>query len=356
MRHDFVKAVPFRSGFALLFAVGTSICSAETASEFLAFPYLETSSLSGLAGNSGLDDDDYDYGLDLFTTVESGGFLLIGEALLAREEQEIERLQFGRNLGNSKIWLGRFHNPVGYWNTQFHHGAYMETSISRPAIDEFEDDGGLIPMHLAGLLFEGMRENGNQGLGYAFALAAGPELGEKLEAIDVTNASGSHDIAITANIFHQPVIYGSNRYGLSASYTEIPAVERGFEEIRQLSATAYLKHTSDNASFTGSIYYLRNRMRGPDAPEDDDFVGGYVQTERALNETWTFYGRLEWTFAEKDDAYLALFPYHVQDRFLCGIRLDIYDQHALTLEISANSTADDDYGKVELQWAAMFAF
>src|SRR6266550_3960902 len=35
-----------------------------------------------------------------------------------------------------KISFGRYHTPIGYWNTAFHHGAWLQTSISRP------DDAG----------------------------------------------------------------------------------------------------------------------------------------------------------------------------------------------------------------------
>lgn len=31
-----------------------------------------------------------------------------------------------------KISFGRFHTPIGYWNTAFHHGAWLETTIDRP--------------------------------------------------------------------------------------------------------------------------------------------------------------------------------------------------------------------------------
>jgi hypothetical protein len=29
-------------------------------------------------------------------------------------------------------WAGRFHSPYGYWNTAFHHGAQLQTSLLRP--------------------------------------------------------------------------------------------------------------------------------------------------------------------------------------------------------------------------------
>jgi hypothetical protein len=151
---------------------------AESESEFLLFPFATASYLSGLPADSLLDDDENDFGLNLFAAIENGGFVFLGEALLAKDEQEIERLQLGWRFGDSKAWFGRFHNPIGYWNTQFHHGAYLQTSITRPAIVDYEDDNGVLPMHLAGLLIEGVKEHDDSGLGYAIAIATGPELAE----------------------------------------------------------------------------------------------------------------------------------------------------------------------------------
>jgi hypothetical protein len=329
--------------------------NAQSESEFLAFPHINASYLSGLADGSPLDSDEFDYGLDLFAVVEYRHFLFLGEALLAKEEQDIERLQLGRRIGDSKVWLGRFHNPVGYWNTQFHHGAYMETSITRPAIVDFEDDNGPLPMHLTGLLIEGLKERDGSGLGYAIALAAGPELTDELEPLKILDpGSGSQDLALTVNVYRQPVVFDPTQYGLFVNYTKIPAASRGFEEIRQLSAGGYLNWEPAPWRLIGSAFYVRNRMYHSSAVQEDDFFSGYFQAENALNDKWKIYGRLEGTFGGDNDAYLALFPDLVQDRVLGGVRLDVFDRHSFKLEISANRTQADNFRQLMLQWDAMF--
>jgi len=42
----------------------------------------------------------------------------------------------------------RYHTPVGYWNTAFHHGAWLQTTISRPDMVRF--GGTFIPVHFVG--------------------------------------------------------------------------------------------------------------------------------------------------------------------------------------------------------------
>ena len=53
------------------------------------------------------------------------------------------------------LWAGRFHTPYGIWNTAFHHGAQIQTSLSRPRFLEFEDRGGILPAHTVGAWLTG---------------------------------------------------------------------------------------------------------------------------------------------------------------------------------------------------------
>lgn len=351
----------YRRGGSLYLSmvIALTVCAlpsfAETHSEYLFFPHIGASFHSGLADDSHLDSDDYTYGLDLFAAVEYQNLLFLGEALLSKEEQEIERFQFGWRLGDNKVWLGRFHNPVGYWNTQFHHGGYMQTSITRPAIVAFEDDNGPLPMHLTGLLVEGTREHDGRGLGYSVALAIGPELSDELEPLDVLSpTSGSQDRALALNVYREPVVYGPTRYGLYINYTEIPAASRGLDEIRQVSAGVYLNWESGPWRLIGSTFHVRNRLYQSNEVQVDDYLSGYFQAENTRSDRWKVFARVEWTFSDENDAYLVQFPDYARERILGGVRLDIFDRHAFKLEISDNRSEQDNFRQLMMQWDAMF--
>ncbi|PYX91143.1 MAG: hypothetical protein DMG67_10995, partial [Acidobacteria bacterium] len=51
-----------------------------------------------------------------------------------------------------KISFGRYHTPVNYWNTAFHHGLWLQTTISRPDMIQF--GGAFLPVHFVGVLAE----------------------------------------------------------------------------------------------------------------------------------------------------------------------------------------------------------
>jgi hypothetical protein len=70
-----------------------------------------------------------------------------------------------------KMSFGKYHTPVSYWNTAFHHGAWLQTTISRPEMVRI--GGTFIPIHFVGLQAEGNIPSGGLGLGYNVGLGNG---------------------------------------------------------------------------------------------------------------------------------------------------------------------------------------
>jgi hypothetical protein len=90
---------------------------------------------------------------------------------------DIERLQIGYAFSDAAtLWLGRFHTPYGYWNTAFHHGAQLQTSIERPRFLDFEDLGGILPAHTVGVWGTGKVRTGSGRFTYDWYVGNGPKI------------------------------------------------------------------------------------------------------------------------------------------------------------------------------------
>lgn len=103
-----------------------------------------------------------------------------------------------------KLSFGRYHTPIGYWNTAFHHGAWLETTIDRPEIVKV--GGTFTPVHFVGFLAEGNIPSGSAGLAYSFGVGNG-----RGEFISRPGDAGdnNNNRAWVANIFARPVkLYG----------------------------------------------------------------------------------------------------------------------------------------------------
>jgi hypothetical protein len=70
-----------------------------------------------------------------------------------------------------KLSFGRYHTPINYWNTAFHHGQWLQTTISRPEMTQF--GGSFIPVHFVGGLVEGEVPAGGLNLNYNVGLGNG---------------------------------------------------------------------------------------------------------------------------------------------------------------------------------------
>ena len=70
-----------------------------------------------------------------------------------------------------KASVGRYHTPVNYWNTAYHHGQWLQTTITRPEMIQF--GGRLLPVHFVGGLLEGAIPAAGANLNYKFGVGNG---------------------------------------------------------------------------------------------------------------------------------------------------------------------------------------
>ena len=84
----------------------------------------------------------------------------------AEVERVIVRYDFNDRF---KVSFGRYHTPINYWNAAFHHGAWLQTAISRPEMVQF--GGSFLPVHFVGALAEGRLPA--RGLNFSYSAGIG---------------------------------------------------------------------------------------------------------------------------------------------------------------------------------------
>jgi hypothetical protein len=100
--------------------------------------------------------------LDLFMRARlSGKVFVLGEVLFIAQNDntispDVERLllQYRRS-DNFAVFIGHYHSWVGYYNTAFNYGEYLETTTDRPYIYSFAAQGGVLPMQDVGVCVTG---------------------------------------------------------------------------------------------------------------------------------------------------------------------------------------------------------
>jgi len=342
----------------LLWFYSQMVCADTTfPGDFFLFPDFKTDYIAEGA-EPGKDSVEYEPEIDLFYSYKKGSFLALVEYFLNEDESEFERLQFGwSNNKNTKAWLGRFHNPLGYWNTAQHHGIYLQTSISRPSIAEFSDDGGIMPMHITGALFEFEAPlGGGANLDVDIALGSGPTFkAGVLEPVDPLRFGNtkSHE-NMTLRVRYIPDFSSDTQLGLFSGYMRMKGDSVVTNDIKQSQTGVFGVWDNDSLRLLGSVFLISSRLNLPGNIESSgDFTSGYVQAEYIFDDGFTLYGRIEETSNVENDPYLALFPLFVDSRELLGLRYDVIRNHALTLELKKDRFSSREVTHIILQWSAL---
>ena len=151
-----------------------------------------------------------------------------------------------------KISFGKYHTPIGYWNTAFHHGAWLQTTISRPQMVQF--GGTFIPVHFVGLSAEGNIPSGGLGLGYNVGIGNG-------RSSILSKAGDNGDIndnrAWVATVFARPARFYGLQFGASVYRDKLtPKAGQNFDET---IASAHVVWTKEHPEFLSEFADVHHR-------------------------------------------------------------------------------------------------
>jgi hypothetical protein len=214
-----------------------------------------------------------------------------------------------------KISFGRYHTPINYWNTAFHHGQWLQTTISRPEMIRF--GGQFLPVHFVGGLVEGSAPAGGLNLNYKVGVGNG-----RASVISRAGDPGdSNDsVAWLANAFVRPdAVFGLDLGG--SFYGDTITLANGGEVDEQIVA-GHAVWSREDPELIGEIASVRHH----------DALSGqvtwshayYVQAAYRLPQAgalWKPYFRFEHIGVPDEDTAFQSVP--ELDQVTLGVRYDI---------------------------------
>jgi hypothetical protein len=155
-----------------------------------------------------------------------------------------------------KLSFGRYHTPIGYWNTAFHHGAWLQTTISRPEMVKF--GGTFIPVHFLGFLAEGNIPSGGAGLSYNVGVGngRGSPISRPGDAGDNNN-----NRAWVANLYSRPARLYGLQMGVSVYRDKItlPGTPPNGNNFREWISAAHIVWTKETPEFLAEFANVNHR-------------------------------------------------------------------------------------------------
>ena len=322
---------------------------------------------SGNGGKKGFFDGSVDFYL---TPQLSSNVKTVIELVFEHEKTsgelapDLERLQVGYTFSNAATaWLGRFHTPLGYWNTAFHHGQQLQTSVLRPQMIDFEDLGGVIPVHTVGVWGTGAVRAGNGRFAYDVFLGNSPSIsgtgpGSAAGTLDPNNLGKTEPGYSTG--FNLGYLFGGGPDLLKIGVHGYRAVVRddsappNITRVNILGGYAAL----DSAAWEiiAEYYALRNQDLSGGTGSHASWTG-FAQMGRRF-ERWTPYVRLERAVLNQADNYFSqLATGRAYGRQAFGLRFDLTSNTALKMEL--NHTVSEAmptviFNQLLTQWSIRF--
>jgi hypothetical protein len=138
-------------------------------------------------------------------------------------EEDLERVLLEYSFNDYlKLSAGRYHTAIGYYNTAYHHTTWFETATERPFLFQFEDEGGILPVHNVGVSASGQIPSGSIGLHYVAEVGNG-------------RASSSSQVQPVQNIVDENN-HKSVNLAIFARPDKIPGLQVGFSAYRDVLA------------------------------------------------------------------------------------------------------------------------
>jgi hypothetical protein len=282
-----------------------------------------------------------------FTSELSPRFAFIGEiSMTARPEAavnasvagfaiEVERSIVKYTQSDAlKLAAGRFHTPISYWNVAYHHGAWLQTTASRPEMIQF---GGLfLPVHFVGVEADGVLPTGSLNLNYGFGVGNGRStvISRAGDAVDVNN-----NRALVGTLFVRPDTPTDFQVG-GAVYVDKITIPDG--DHRELILNAHLAWTRENPEIIAEYARVRHR----DISTDLTYVSWAYYAQAAYRipaggARWKPYARWEDMYVAEGDPVFA----SLQDRqtLIGGLRFDASDLVALKAEYRRQRSGSEDW-------------
>lgn len=214
---------------------------------------------------------------------------------------EVERLIVRYEFSDRyRLSAGRYHTPIGYWNSAFHHGAWLQTPAARPEVMKFGSK--IVPIHFVGVLVEGNLPTGDLGLAYKAGFGNGrhENISRGGDAGDINS-----DKAWMLQLLAKPRTISGMNVGLNY-YTDrisLPAEP----EIEEKTYSVYAAWNNESPEIVVEYLHSEHKLLN-DASVSGDVDAWYAQFAYRLpgkRRDWKPYARLERTRVDDSDPLLG---------------------------------------------------
>lgn len=221
--------------------------------------------------------------LDLFVTSDvSEKFKLLSEIVFEADQKnsfgvDVERLllQYSPN-DLFKLSAGRYHTAIGYYNTAYHHSTWLQTATGRPFLFQFEDGGGILPIHNVGVSATGLIPSGRLQLHYVAEIGNGRASRSPLDEPVQNVVDENNGKAVNFALFATPEVVRGLQFGFSTYHDHLTPAKA--PRIGELIFAAHAVVVRPNFEWLNEALLIRHAPDG--SPRVFNTPGFYSQISK----------------------------------------------------------------------------
>jgi len=237
---------------------------------------------------------------------------------------DLERLELIYAVNDHlNLQFGRFHTAIGYYNTAYHHSAFMQTALGRPFLFDFEDAGGILPVHSVGMSATGTVSSK---LGLHYIAEIGNGRNPRTGVDPVQNVSDDNNgKAFNLGFFVRPNWLPGMQFGFSNYHDHV--TPGGKANVTENILAAHVIYQNSRFEFLNEAALLRHSVAGSVVAADTP--GFYSQISRRFGD-YRPYFRYEYVNVPiKDPLYSDVGLLHGPK---AGLRYDLNEFAAFKVE------------------------
>ena len=175
---------------------------------------------------------------------------------------DVERylLQYSYN-DYFNLAAGRYHTAIGFYNTAYHHSTWFQTTTGRPLLFQFEDSGGILPIHNVGLSASGRIPSGPLGLHYVAEIGNGRQSRSPLTEEPVQNEVDENNYkAFNLALFARPEAIRGLQVGFSGYHDRLQPF--GLPRVDETILAAHAVYMAPKFEWLNEVVLVRHSPDG----------------------------------------------------------------------------------------------
>ena len=245
---------------------------------------------------------------------------------------DVERylLQYSYN-DYFNLAVGRYHTAIGFYNTAYHHSTWFQTTTGRPLLFQFEDTGGILPIHNVGVSASGRIPSGSLGLHYVAEIGNGRASRSPLADEPVQNeVDENNHKAFNLALFSRPEAIHGLQFGFSGYHDLL--IPLGQPPVSETILAAHAVYMVPNFEWLNEVVLVRHSPQG--TSHVFDTPGFYTQISKRWG-SYRPYFRYQYINAPNNE---PIFPdVRLRAGPSVGLRYDAAESVALKLQYDYNT-------------------